>query len=57
MNKAQRKGKIEGVKFSLNGPEIHHLLFADDSLFMCKASKDQSLVLQTILTNYGAVTG
>ncbi|KAG7585838.1 Ribonuclease H domain [Arabidopsis thaliana x Arabidopsis arenosa] len=57
MNKAQREGKIEGVKFSLNGPEIHHLLFADDSLFMCKASKEQSLVLQTILTNYGAVTG
>lgn len=57
LNLAQQKGLIEGVHFSEDGPQIHHLLFADDSLFICKASMNQWCSLQHILNIYGAATG
>ncbi|KAG7565144.1 Reverse transcriptase domain [Arabidopsis suecica] len=57
LNRAHFEGKISGFQFHDNGPAIHHLLFADDSLFMCKANQDQALELLRILTCYGKATG
>ncbi|XP_010518602.1 PREDICTED: uncharacterized protein LOC104793875 [Camelina sativa] len=57
LNKAQGEGKIEGFQFSEDGPMVHHLLFADDSLFMCKASREEAKVLQSIMKVYGDATG
>lgn len=51
------EGKISGFQFSEAGPVIHHFLFADDSLFLCKANIDQAISLQSILAAYGAATG
>lgn len=51
------EGSISGFQFSTNGPIVHHLLFADDSLFLCKANGEQASVLQSILGAYGAATG
>ncbi|XP_010468497.1 PREDICTED: uncharacterized protein LOC104748579 [Camelina sativa] len=57
LNKGQADGRLQGIKFSEEGPETHHLLFADDSLFMCKASVEQCSFLQESLGRYGAATG
>lgn len=57
LNKAEQQGLISGMSFSLNGPSIHHLLFADDSLFVVKAEEKQCVALQQILNVYGNATG
>lgn len=51
------KESITGLQFSQQGPTIHHLLFADDSLFVCKATKEEVTALQLILKSYGVATG
>lgn len=55
--KAEAQGMITGISFSVNGPTVSHLLFADDSLFMCKASVEQAEALKHVLNIYGEATG
>ncbi|KAG7595232.1 hypothetical protein ISN45_Aa01g039400 [Arabidopsis thaliana x Arabidopsis arenosa] len=57
MNKAERQGLISGIQFSPDGPAIHHLLFADDSLFMCKADRNEVATIKKIFQIYGDATG
>ncbi|KAG7551463.1 Zinc knuckle CX2CX4HX4C [Arabidopsis thaliana x Arabidopsis arenosa] len=57
LDNGQREGRIQGIKFNEEGPEVHHLLFADDSLFMCRASLEQSMFLKETLKRYGEATG
>ncbi|XP_013674098.1 uncharacterized protein LOC106378528 [Brassica napus] len=37
MNRAEQQGLITGMKLTRNCPSVQHLLFADDSLFLCRA--------------------
>lgn len=53
LNKAEHKGLINGIRFSPSEPSIHHLLFADDILFVCRADLAQCGKLNQILNVYG----
>lgn len=57
MSRAEREGRIMGMRFGDHGPSINHLLFADDSLFSCKANEVESLELLSVLNSYGKATG
>ncbi|KAG2310496.1 hypothetical protein Bca52824_022053 [Brassica carinata] len=57
IQKAVDNGSIQGIQFSDRGPMIHHMLFADDSLLICKASDDQARKLMEILKIYERATG
>ncbi|KAG7535395.1 Endonuclease/exonuclease/phosphatase superfamily [Arabidopsis thaliana x Arabidopsis arenosa] len=57
IKQAEWIGKIQGLRLSLASPPVSHLLFADDSLFFCKADGQQSEEIITILRQYGEASG
>lgn len=38
MERAEKNGSLTGMNLTRNCPSVQHLLFADDSMFLCKAS-------------------
>lgn len=52
MEKAAAKSLIGSILFSSSGPTIHHLLFADYTLFMCKVDEEQCHQNKQILKCY-----
>ena len=54
---AEAEGRLMGLKIAQASPAVLHLLFADDSLFFCKADVQQCAELMKIINNYGLVSG
>lgn len=57
IHKAVETGSLQGIQFSGEGLMIHHMLFVDDSLLICKASSEQAKKLMEILQIYESATG
>uniref|UniRef100_A0A2N9FDP4 Reverse transcriptase domain-containing protein n=1 Tax=Fagus sylvatica TaxID=28930 RepID=A0A2N9FDP4_FAGSY len=49
---AEREQQIHGVSICRNGPQISHLLFADDSLLFCQATEEECTRLMEVLAQY-----
>ncbi|CAL9226107.1 unnamed protein product [Arabidopsis halleri] len=57
LNQATREGKVSGIQFNGSGPTINHLLFADDTLLVCKANKEDCEEMMQCLSKYGHISG
>ena len=53
----EETGGIEGIKVCRDAPSISHLLFADDSLVLMKASNHNANTLKRVLDTYCASSG
>lgn len=55
-NKVQER-KLHGAKTSRNGPEISHILFANDSLLFTRANRHEYQIIVDILNQYEVTSG
>lgn len=53
LNNAENRGSLHGIRLGVDRPSVHHLLFADDSLLLCKANEEESAELVRCLELYG----
>ncbi|GAU51221.1 hypothetical protein TSUD_412270 [Trifolium subterraneum] len=54
---AQQSKLIHGIKVAPGAPEITHLFFADDSLMFCRATKEETIQIRSIITQYQQASG
>lgn len=57
LEQAKRENKVEGIQFNNAGPSINHILFADDTLLMCKANKEECEAILLCLSKYERLSG
>jgi hypothetical protein len=57
LNKAEVEGELEGIQFCHGAPSFNHLLFADDSLVLIKATRESAKSLQNLLELYEICSG
>ncbi|XP_074306467.1 uncharacterized protein LOC141641714 [Silene latifolia] len=54
---AQDSNLVKGIKICKNGPEISHILFADDSLFFLRGDYENMDFLMNLIDEYCAASG
>jgi hypothetical protein len=57
LQKAERDRKIVGIKVCRTAPSVNHLFFADDSLILMHARREEAAELRRILEVYEGVSG
>ena len=57
LNQAENQGKITGMRAARACPSVSHLLFADDSLFFCKAEPRECEEVMKVVRKYEKASG
>lgn len=57
LQSSEEAGRLHGIKLSDSGPSVHHMLYADDSLLMCKANTEEATELMDCIRQYGEAFG
>ncbi|KAA3468586.1 reverse transcriptase [Gossypium australe] len=57
MRSAKQNGLVKGARASRRGPEISHLLFADDCMLFGEATENRARILKSILQEYERCSG
>ncbi|XP_027148760.1 uncharacterized protein LOC113749274 [Coffea eugenioides] len=57
LNTAMREHRISGLKIAPASPALSHLLFADDTLIFCRATKEEAGRVRQLLEIYGKASG
>ena len=57
LNKAESEGRIKGISICRGAPKVTNLMFADDSLLLFQASRDEGETIAEILQTYERASG
>lgn len=57
LNQAERDGRLNGMRLAPTAPSVHHLLFAGNSLLLCKATAEEGEKLTRCLRLYEEASG
>ena len=57
LNKAESEGRIKGISICRGPPKVTNLMFANDSLLFCQASRDEGETITEILQTYERASG
>ena len=57
LNKAESEERIKGVSICRGAPKITNLMFADDSLLFCQATRAEGETIANILQTYEKASG
>lgn len=57
LNSSEKAGRLHVIKLADACPLIHHLLFADDSLLLCKTNVEEAEEIVACLKLYGEASG
>jgi len=57
LQQAENSKKVSGIQFNGFGPSVNNLLFADDTLLVCRATKSDCEQMMLFLSQYGHISG